>query len=226
MMASRAVHVWCDSRSKTIDVTPGMLAIEIVQEACRLFKTTHTNYGLRLKNTTTELDLASTYRSLNLGQGQIKLEIYAISSSPLPVAITLRAPESLGAGEQLERQFPSDTTLWKILRHFEEASAVNITKRDDLPSGKISGPGRIFHEEPVLKLSNNRVISGLEQLDRTLAQYGMARGRYQLVLSFRQTPVPLEEALANQADFFRESQDDNVALSSRSECQSLPKHHT
>ena len=71
-------------------------------------------------------------------------------------------------------QFPSDTTLWLILRKFESSGGTNLnfTARGVAEVEKgTSGAGRIFYEKPVLNVAG-RELSDLEDLQKTLANLG------------------------------------------------------
>jgi len=102
--------------------------------------------------------MSITFRHAGLVSGA-KLELVVISKSPTPVKIALDLPESLASiasSKRLTDTFPSDTTLWLVLRKFEsrEGKNLNITGRSvaQIQNGP-SGAGRIVYEMPALNVA-------------------------------------------------------------------------
>lgn len=105
-------------------------------------------------------------------------------------------------------KFPSNTTLWLVLRKFESGVAgngavKNFTARGTVPtaSGDSEG-GRLFYETPVIQLMG-RELSSFVDLQKTLADLGLVSGNVLLRLSFRATDRPLEEAMADIDAYFK-----------------------
>jgi len=104
-------------------------------------------------------------------------------------------------------KFASDTTLWLILRKFESTGEANLnfTARGvtQVESGGVSGAGRIFYEQPVLNVVG-RELSTLEDLQKTLAQLGLNSGTTLIRLEFKNTERPLEEAMLQIGQYFKD----------------------
>lgn len=157
-----------------------------------------------------QLDLSLTFGLSGLSSGA-KLELVQLSRSPSVVSIALQLPESEAKdvpGGRLIDKFPSDTTLWLILRKFESGVAgngatKNFTARGSVPttSGSVEG-GRLFYETPVIQLLG-RELSSFVDLQKTLAQLGLNSGSALLRLSFRATDRPLEEAMGEIDAYFK-----------------------
>ena len=105
-------------------------------------------------------------------------------------------------------KFPSDTTLWLILRKFESSGEANLnfTARGvtQLENGA-SGAGRIFYEMSVLNIMG-RELSSFRDLQKTLAQLGFNGGSALIRLDFKKTEQPLEEAMAEIGQYFKEEE--------------------
>jgi tether containing UBX domain for GLUT4 len=102
-------------------------------------------------------------------------------------------------------QFPSDTTLWLILRRFESSRVANLnfTARGVAEVEKgTSGAGRIFYEKPVLNVAG-RELSDLEDLQKTLANLGHNKGSTLIRLEFKKTDRPLEQAMVEIGQYFK-----------------------
>lgn len=65
-----------------------------------------------------------------------------------------------------------------------------------------SGTGRIYYETPVLNIMG-RELSSFIELQKTLAQLGLNSGSGLIRLNFRKTETPLEEAMAEIAQYFK-----------------------
>jgi tether containing UBX domain for GLUT4 len=134
------------------------------------------------------------------------------SMTPSAVSIALQLPPgdtSIVSGKppdggRLVYTFRSDTTLWRVLRQFEDVVAptagcrVSLTGRGapQLTTGSgASGAGQVFWETPVLTLLR-REVSTLDEFGKTLAQLGHNSGRVLARVSFRRTDRPLADAMA------------------------------
>ncbi|KAF4637135.1 hypothetical protein G7Y89_g943 [Cudoniella acicularis] len=204
-MASHVVVIDTSFRRQTIKVTPGKFMTELLEEACKKFGLNASNYGIKHNNKS--LDLSRTFRQTGLSSGA-KLELVLASRSPSVVSIALQLPEALAstAGTRLVDKFPSDTTLWLILRKFEstEGKNLNFTARGvaSVESGT-SGAGRVFYEMPVLNIMG-RELASFSDLQKTLAQLGLNSGSGLIRLGFRKTDQPLEDATAEIGQYFQE----------------------
>jgi tether containing UBX domain for GLUT4 len=158
------------------------------------------------------IDLTQTFRQTGLAPGS-RLEMIAGSKSPSAVSIALQLPESLASAAppsgRLTDTVPSNTTLWRILRKFEsdEGRNLNFTGRGvtEIENGA-SGAGRIYYEMPVINVGG-REMSTFGHLQKTLQQIGINDGRSLLKLSFRKTNQPLEEAMKEIGEYFKEEEE-------------------
>jgi tether containing UBX domain for GLUT4 len=100
---------------------------------------------------------------------------------------------------------PSNTTLWRLIRKFE-GKELNFTQRGvaELASGT-SGAGRIFYEMPVLNILG-RDLTTFGDLQKSLAQLGVNSGSVAMRLSFKKTDQPLEVAVAEIGQYFKEEE--------------------
>ena len=72
--------------------------------------------------------------------------------------------------------FPSDTSLWQILRRFESKDKMkyNFTESSWISDIK-SGSGQLLYEQPVINILGKEV-STLVDLQKSLAQFGVNGG--------------------------------------------------
>jgi len=127
--------------------------------------------------------------------------------------VALQLPDLVAEGVpqgRLERKFPSNTTLWLLLRAFEstEGKNFNFTQRGiaQTESGS-SGAGRILYEMPVVNVAG-REISSINALQKTIAQLGFNSGRCLIRLAFRKIDKPLEEAMSEIGQYFKTTDTD------------------
>ena len=162
------------------------------------------------RNNNKSVDLSRTFRQTGLASGA-KLELVLASKSPSVVSVALQVPESLRVpGGRLTDKFPSDTTLWLILRKFEsnESRNLNFTGRGvtTVQNGSgTSGSGRVFYEMPVPNIMG-RELSTFSDLQKTLAQLGVKGGSVLIRLNFRQIEQPLEEAMVEIEQYFKKEE--------------------
>lgn len=162
------------------------------------------------RNNNKPVDLSRTFRQTGLVSGA-KLELVLASKSPSVVSVALQVPETSGVpGGRLMDKFPSDTTLWLILRKFEssEGRNLNFTGRGvtSLEGGDgTSGAGRVFYEMPAPNVMG-REMSTFGDLQKTLAQLGVNSGSVMIRLNFKKTEQPLEEAMLDIAQYFKEEE--------------------
>ena len=106
---------------------------------------------------------------------------------------------------RLTDKFPSSTTLWQVLRKFEDGVAgvhggkKNLTAKGAPSTG--AGAGRLFYQQPVLQVMNRELYS-FTDLQKTLAQLGLNSGSALIRLSYRQSSLPLEDAMVQIQAYF------------------------
>lgn len=156
------------------------------------------------------LDLSRTVRLSGISSGA-KLELVVFSRSPSVVSVALQLPEADGQGtSRLTDKFPSTTTLWLVLRKFESAGGTsrNFTARGIPEMSAVgSGSGRLFFETPVIHIMG-RELSSFTDLQKNLSQLGLNSGSTLLRLSFRATATPLEQAMQQIGQYFKEDEDE------------------
>ncbi|PQE09790.1 UBX domain-containing protein [Rutstroemia sp. NJR-2017a BBW] len=212
-MASNVVVIDKAFNRATIKVTPGTYMSEVVSEACRKLGKKSTNYDLKRSNDKA-VDLSQTFRQTGLTTGA-KLSLVEASKSPAPVSIALQLPQELASavpGGRLTDKFPSNTTLWLILRKFESSSGANLnfTARGvaQVQNGS-TGAGRMFYEMPVLNVMG-RELATFGDLQKTLANLGLNKGNGLIRLTFRPTDQPIEEAMQVIGEYFQEEEKEPV----------------
>ncbi|KAM4059434.1 TUG ubiquitin-like domain-containing protein [Hirsutella rhossiliensis] len=209
-MSSHVVVIATDLRRTTIKVSPGTYLIDVLQEACKKLNLTSDKYLLRHKQK--QVDLSVPLRASGLLPGA-KLELVQKSNTPSAVQIALQIPQPEAKeipGGRLIRKFPSDLTLWKVLRQFESGEAsggrnVNITARGvagGLEDGR--GSGQLYYETPVLNIMG-RELSTFADFQKTLSQLGHNSGNVLIRLSYRTTQQTLFEAMEQISQFFKEA---------------------
>ncbi|KAK2748282.1 hypothetical protein FQN57_000940 [Myotisia sp. PD_48] len=207
-MASHVVVLDSSARRAVVKVTPGKHLTDVLSEACSKFRIDPFQYGLKYQKK--QIDLSLTFRLAGLSSGA-KLELVRLSKSPSVVSIALQLPESEAQGlpnNRLTDKFPSNTTLWLILRKFESGVAgsgvtFNLTARGAPHTEQnTSGAGRLFYQTPVLQFLG-RELSSFTDLQRTLGQLGLNSGSALIRVHFRTTDRPLEEAMAEIDAYFK-----------------------
>ncbi|PBP22893.1 hypothetical protein BUE80_DR006280, partial [Diplocarpon rosae] len=203
-MATNVTVVDSAFRRANIKVGPGTYMTDVLEQACKKFNFEPSKYGL--KNNNKAINLSSPFRQTGLVAGA-KLELVLTSRSPSAVSVALQLPDSLAVsvpGGRLVDKVASDTTLWKILRHFESKEGLNLnfTGRGvtQLENGA-SGAGRILYEMPTLNIMG-RDVSDFGSLQKTLAQLGFRDGSVAVRLGFKSTELPLEEAMKEIDQYF------------------------
>ena len=126
--------------------------------------------------------------------------------------MALQIPESEARGapnNRLTDKFPSNTTLWLILRKFESGKVGgdgiqrNFTARG-VPKAwnGDTGAGRLYYEQPILNVAG-RELSSFTDLQKTLTQLGFNGGTALIRLGFRLMTTPLEEAMEQIGQYFQ-----------------------
>ena len=135
------------------------------------------------------------------------------SRSPSVVSVALQLPDAEAQGipnARITDKFPSTTTLWLVLRKFEAGVAGESgTKRNLTARGSprlnnsSSGQGRLYYETPVVQVVG-RELSSFTDLQKSLGQLGFNNGNVLLKLSFRTSETPLEEAMSQIEEYFKD----------------------
>ena len=141
-----------------------------------------------------------------------KLELVKLSKSASVVSVALQLPESEAQGVpngRLTDKFPSDTSLWQILRKFESGSSGGLGTQKNFTARGVpvtaegdNGAGRLYYETPVIQYLG-REVSSFVDLQKSLGKLGFNGGSILLRLSFRATQDPLEEAMQNIGAYFK-----------------------
>jgi len=202
-MASHVFVVDTSMKRTQIKVSPGKYLREVLEEACKARRLDPESYMLKTQNNK-QIDLTKPFRLSGLSAGA-KLQLTQASRSIGVVNVALQLPESEG-GLRLTDKFPSSTSLWMLLRRFEDgvagqsAKKLNLTQRG-VPSNQSSGSGRLEYEFPVLNLMGRNLESFLD-LQKTLSQLGINTSSALLRLTFRNNGQPLDEAMKDIEQFF------------------------
>lgn len=157
------------------------------------------------------INLSDQFRITRLTPGA-KLELVATSKTTSAVNIALKLPEAeakaIPNGRMMDK-FRSDTTLWKMLRHFESKKSpsghtLNFTDRGvpQTSNGTQAGSGQLFYEMPSLRIMS-REISTLADFQKTLSQLGLTSGSHMIQLSFKSTDKTLNDAMQEISQFFK-----------------------
>lgn len=177
---------------------------DVLEQACKLRKWSPESYALKTQTNKT-VDLSQPFRLSGLAGGA-KLTLVQASRSPSVVNVALQLPDSEGGG-RLSDKFASTTSLWLVLRKYEDAVAgqpprkLNLTQRG-VPSSQSAGSGRLEYEQPCLHLMGRNLESFVD-LQKTLAQLGLNSGSVLIRLSFKSNGQPLEEAMQEIEQYFK-----------------------
>ena len=200
-MASQLTVLGPGARRHLVKVTPGTYLSDVFHEACTKFRLDPAQYSL--KHNEKAVDLSRSLRLSGLASGA-KLELTQVSRSPSVVSVALQLPDNT----RLLDKFPSNTSLWLVLRKFESGVAggsrgqKNFTARGVPRTGGDSGSGRLYHEAPVLHIMG-RDYGSFVDLQKTLGQIGFNNGSVLLKLSFFTSQDPLEAALERMEQYFK-----------------------
>ena len=201
-MASHVFVVDATARRHQIKTTPNKYLRDILEEACQKFNKDPEQFILTDNGRPAKtLDLSRTVRLAGLASGA-RLQLVQSSRSPAVLSVALQLPPSLD-GQRLQDRFPSNTSLWLVLRKFEEAVAggkkMNITQRG-APSTD-NGSGRLEYEQPVVNVMG-RDFGDFADLQKTLLQLGFNSGSVLLRLKFRNSGIPMQDAMAQISEYF------------------------
>ncbi|KAM3414670.1 hypothetical protein BST61_g9828 [Cercospora zeina] len=206
---SASVYVVDSTFQRTqIRVTPGTYLREVLEEACKKKKLNPESWVLKTQDGKKTLDLSQPFRLSGLASGA-KLQLVQGSRSASVVNVAMQFPESEG-GKRLQDKFPSTTSLWLVLRKFEDAVAggavsqkFNITQRAT-PSNVGSGSGRLEYEQPCLNVMG-RSLDTFADLQKTLGQLGIS-GSVLIRLTYKSSGKPLEQAMNEIEQYFSEAE--------------------
>ncbi|KID77453.1 Tether containing UBX domain for GLUT4 [Metarhizium brunneum] len=210
-MASHVVVIATDLRRATVKVNPGTYLSDVLDQACQKLNLSSDKYLVKHKQK--QVDLSVPFRTSGLAGGA-KLELVLRSKTPSAVQIALQIPQPDAKeipGGRLIKKFPSDLTLWKVMRQFEsgEASAgknVNITARGY--ANTTSGSGQLYYETPVLNIMG-REFSSFPEFQKTLAQLGHNSGNVLIRLGYKRTEQTLFEAMEKISTFFKDGEENS-----------------
>jgi tether containing UBX domain for GLUT4 len=211
------------ARRTQIKVTPGKVLREVLEEACLAKKLNPEIYTLKTQNNK-PIDLSQPFRLSGLSPGA-KLQLTQASRSTGVVSVALQLPEIEGGGRFTDK-FPSNTSLWLVLRKFEEGVAGQPQRKLNLTQRAVqseSGALRLFYEQPSINVMS-RTIETFKDLQKTLAQLGINGGSMLMRLNFKNSGQPLEEAMAEITGYF-ESVDGAAGGTSQSATQQAQGAH-
>ncbi|KAL1616379.1 hypothetical protein SLS54_008475 [Diplodia seriata] len=216
-MASHVVVVDTAARTARIKTTPTKHLTEVLSEACAKLSLNPDNFTLKylprklpfhtasrsanavIRYNNKPVDLSRTVRLANLPPGA-KLDLVQGSRSPTVVNIAIQLEQ-----QRLTHKFPSNTSLWQVLRIFETVSEknLNLTQRGvAITNSGGSGAGRLNYEMPVFNIMGKEVGT-FTDLQKTLAQHGLTGGSQLLRCSFRDSGRSLEEAMTEISGYFK-----------------------
>ncbi|KAL7938938.1 GLUT4 regulating protein TUG domain-containing protein [Trichoderma chlorosporum] len=230
-MASHVVVIATDLRRTTVKVNPGTYLSDVLHEACKKLSLDSDKYLIKHKQK--QVDLSVPFRTSGLIAGA-KLELVLKSKTPSAVQIALQIPQPEAKeipGGRLIKKFPSDLSIWQVLRQFEsgEASAgknVNITARGvaQTADSKSSGAGQLFYETPVLNIMG-RELGSFADFQKTLSQLGHNSGNVLIRLTFRRTDQTLYEAMEQISIFFKEEEKKKEEENKESAASNAPEEN-
>ena len=218
-MASHVVVRDSTARRATVKTQPGTHLSDVLVEACKKLKLNPELYGLKYGNaispigTSTDelhrhnqkpIDLSRTFRLSGLPAGAL-LELIQASKTATVINVALQLPASEN-NRRLTDKLPSTTSIWQLLRHFESKNSLNFTQRAT-PQGLVgqSGAGRLCYEMPVVD-ALGRQVDSFVGLQKTLSQLGITSGSALLRLNFKNSGQPLEEAMQDISQYFKEAE--------------------
>ncbi|RSM16453.1 hypothetical protein CEP52_000367 [Fusarium oligoseptatum] len=224
-MASHVVVIATDLRRATVKVTPGTYLTDVLEEACRKLGLSSDKY--LVKHRQRQVDLSVPFRTSGLIPGA-KLELVLKSKTPsaIQVGLQIPAPDSREIpGGRLIQKFPSDLTIWKVLRQFESGKAsngknINITARGvaQTSSASGSGGGQLYYEIPVLNIMG-RELSSFADFQKTLSQLGYNSGSVLIRLSYRTTDQTLRRNQRHQEPQKKEKEPEETSKEAEPQAQ-------
>ncbi|KAK4038730.1 GLUT4 regulating protein TUG-domain-containing protein [Parachaetomium inaequale] len=192
-MSAHVEVVSTDLRRAKVKVSPGTYLVDVLAEACKKLNLKSDKYELKHKQKL--VDLTGPFRTSGLSPGA-KLELVQKSKSASVVSIALDVN-----GQRYTKKLPSDLSLWKVMRQFENAEkGLNITGRG-VPVGTNSG--QLYHDAPVVNIMG-REYSAMEDLQKTLSQCGINSGSIVLRVTFKLGERTLYDAMQQIAQYLNE----------------------
>ncbi|KAH6648471.1 GLUT4 regulating protein TUG-domain-containing protein [Truncatella angustata] len=227
-MSTTVKVISTDMRQASIKVSPSTYLVDVLEQACAKFNLLPDKHLLKHKEK--ELDLSNTFRNAGLIPGA-KLELITKSKTPAVLNIALQLPQAEAAvfgAPRATAKLPSDTTVWKVLRHFEEAVCgrkINITGRATLPVDVSSGSGQLYYETPALQMETRSLTTFLD-FQKTMSQLGYNRGNVLVRLAFQRTDKTLSDAMKDISEYFEEEQSVQIEReAARTEAAKLQDQH-
>ncbi|KAF2141790.1 uncharacterized protein K452DRAFT_33809 [Aplosporella prunicola CBS 121167] len=195
-MSSHVVVIDASARRATVKTTPGKHLSDVLHEACTKLGVDANQHTFNNK----PLDLSRTIRIAALPQGA-KLDLIQASRSPSVVNVALAVD-----GQRYTHKFPSNKSLWQILRTFEEVvdakPKLNFTQRAvPIMAEGSSGAGRMNYELPVINVES-REFGEFTELQKTLGQLGYGGGSILMRMRFKDSGRPVHEAMADISGYF------------------------
>ncbi|CAN8098885.1 unnamed protein product [Discula destructiva] len=220
------------AKRAVIKVNPSTPMFKVLEDACGKLSLDPQQYTLKhAKHGLIHLNEQFQFYTGKLVAGA-KLELVVKSKTTSVVNIALRLPEPEAQnvpGGRLTDRFRSDTTLWKMLRHFEakgapSGKALNFTDRGvpQTSNGTQAGSGQLYYEMPVLRIMNREVASLLD-FQKTLSQLGLDAGSQMIQLSFKSTEQTLGDAMAEISQFFKEKEEEAEATATANQSAPAPE---
>lgn len=202
-MASHVYVVDSSARRHQVKTTPATYLRDVLEEACQKLKKDPNQYCLQDSSRPPKtIDLSVQIRLSGLVSGA-KLQLVQQSRSPSVISIALQLPEALG-GLRLQDRFSSDTSLWLILRKFEDSAAEGVSKLNITQRGRpstTSGSGTLEYEQPVVHIMG-RDLKTFTDLQKSLMQLGFNSGNVLLRLTFADSGQPMHLAMEEITNYF------------------------
>jgi len=213
-MSSHVVVIGPGARRATVKVSPGTYLSDVLQQACKSLNLPSDKYVAKHK--AKQVDLSVPFRTSGLSPGA-KLDLVLKSNTPSAIQVALQLPQPEAKdipGGRLIRKFPSDLTLWQLLRQFESGDAsagrnINITARGVAQMSNETatvGSGQLYYETPVLNIMG-RELSTLDDFQKTLSQLGYNSGSVLIRLSYKVTDQTLYDTLERIGQYFKDVED-------------------
>ncbi|KAJ2901366.1 UBX domain-containing protein [Zalerion maritima] len=202
-MSSNVTIITSDLKRAVVKATPGTYLADVLQQACKKLGLNNDNY--QLKHGQKVVDLSIQFRLSGLSAGA-RLDLVYKSKTASVISLTLQLP----SGERIPSQFPSNFSIWQILRQYESGKAgegrnLEITQRGYPVITQGGGRGQLLHEMPVVTVVQ-RELRELEDFKKTLSQLGFNTGPILVRLDFRKTSFPLHEAMGKVEAMFADQE--------------------
>lgn len=134
------------------------------------------------------------------------------SNSPITIALRVQDGEKTN---ELTGKFVSSDTIWSILRKFEKKNkGLNLTEK--YASSATQGAGRLLYEMPAVMVVNKELVSFAE-LQQSLVGLGVREGKLLVVLRFKSTTIPYEDALEEIAKISPKEEEEDLLVAEEAE---------